>query len=116
MENLILYTSPFSKHRVGRPNDGGYVIVKLPDTYDLFISGGINDDTSFEEHFVSLYPDVPCYAFDGTINALPVPSQKINFVKKNLGATNTDTLTDLHEYMTTIKTFLRQVNIILISS
>ena len=99
MENLILYTSPFSKHRVGRPNDGGYVIVNLPGTYDLFISGGINDDTSFEEHFVSLYPDVPCYAFDGTINALPVPSQKINFVKKNLGATNTDTLTDLHEYM-----------------
>ena len=42
-----MYTSPYIKARVGRPNDGGYVICNIPIVYDCFISGGISDDESW---------------------------------------------------------------------
>jgi hypothetical protein len=106
MENLILYQSPYPKQRIGRPHDGGYVIANLPDGYDQFLSGGIAGDISFEEHFLSLYP-VPCHAFDGTVNSFPSTKAPITFVKKNLGNTNTETTTDLHEYMTGSNIFMK---------
>jgi len=53
MENLILYNTPFSKQRIGKHNDGGYVIINLPGEYDLFISGGIANDISFEKALLS---------------------------------------------------------------
>ena len=55
MEQLIVYSSSFPKKRVGRNNDGGYVITLLPETYDLFISGGISNDISFENHLLQLW-------------------------------------------------------------
>ena len=99
MENLTLYKSPFLKERIGKNNDGGYVITQLPGTYDIFLSGGISDDITFESDFLLKYPDIECYAFDGTIQSLPAENKKINFVKKNVGAFNTSFLTNLHEYM-----------------
>jgi hypothetical protein len=102
MDNLILYKSPFVKKRIGRNNDGGYVIVNLPDTYDLFISGGISDDISFEKDLLNLYPSLICYAFDGTVSNLPNNddhNSRIKFYKKNLGEINNDSLTNLHEYI-----------------
>lgn len=99
MENLILYKSPFNKKRLGKHNDGGYVIAELPGTYDLFLSGGISNDITFENDFLINYPDINCYAFDGTITSLPYKHDKINFVKKNLGNINTHEITNLHEYM-----------------
>ena len=101
MENLLLYKSPFLKKRIGKNNDGGYVVVKLPDTYDLFISGGVSDDISFEQQLLELYPALICYAFDGTISKLPNNNNnnRIKFYKKNLGETNNENLTNLHEYM-----------------
>ena len=61
MDNLILYNSPFLKQRIGKLNDGGYVIAILPDKYDLLISGGISNDISFEENLlnVSGFPPIP---------------------------------------------------------
>jgi len=97
MDSLILYKSPFLKQRIGKNNDGGYVIVNLPDSYDLFISGGISDDISFEEYLLQLYPDLICFAFDGTISDLPNNNNRIQFYKKNLGDSNSDNLTNLHE-------------------
>ena len=99
MDNLILYKAPFTKQRIGKPNDGGYVIVNLPGEYDLFISGGISNDISFEESFLTLFPEVTCYAFDGTVKSMPPTTKNINFVRKNLGNANSESLTDLHEYM-----------------
>jgi hypothetical protein len=39
MESLILYQSPYNKVRIGKDNDGGYIVCELPDNYDLFIIG-----------------------------------------------------------------------------
>lgn len=90
----MVYKSPYPKTRVGKPNDGGYVIASLPGEYDLFLSGGISNDSSFEEEFLLMYP-IECYAFDGTID---FQSNKIKFVKQNLG-NGTNHTTNLHEYM-----------------
>ena len=57
MENLILYTVPLEKERIGKPFDGGYIIYTLPGTYDICISGGIANDISFEQAIVvSFHP------------------------------------------------------------
>ena len=95
MEHFTVYECPHPKFRLGKPNDGGYVIASLPGTYDLCLSGGVLDDVSFEEQFVKVYP-IPCYAFDGTVDSIETT---IHFVKKNLAAETTDVTTNLREYM-----------------
>jgi hypothetical protein len=65
--------------RVGRHNDGGYVIPKLIiDKTDILISFGISDDWSFDAQFLSLKPDVEIHAYDHTIS-------RNYFIKKLLG-------------------------------
>jgi hypothetical protein len=97
MENLILYTVPLEKERIGKPFDGGYVIYDLPGSYDIVISGGISNDISFEQAIVEKFPCTPCMAFDGTIPNLPEDDYRIYFVKKNLGKENTESLSNLHK-------------------
>ena len=111
METLILYQSPFIKKRIGKDNDGGYVISMLPNSYDLFISSGISNDISFESNFLDLYPDIRCYAFDGTISSLPAQHNRITFFKKNLGYCNSDTLTNLHEYIENYDNIFMKIDI-----
>jgi len=105
MDSLILYELPYNKIRIGKDNDGGYIISELPDNYDLFISGGISDDISFEIDFLQKNKDkdnniIKCYAFDGTISELPLQNTtNINFIKKNLGNTETNDITNLSTYI-----------------
>ena len=96
---LTLYKAPFCRYRLGRDGDGGYIVFDLPCTYDLLLSGGVSDDISFEVAFCSLHPQVPCVAFDGTVEGLPEKHPNITFFKKNIGKANTDSLTNWHEYL-----------------
>ena len=115
MDNLTLYQSPYNKVRIGKDNDGGYVIIELPENYDLFISGGISNDISFEIDFLYKYKDkdkdniIKCYAFDGTISSLPIHNisldkhnilPNIKFIKKNLGNVENNDITNLSSYFT----------------
>lgn len=93
---LTLYKSPFKKIRLGKDNDGGYIVCDIPDIkYDVLISGGIDNDISFEKSFVQKY-NTDCYAFDGTINSIE-SNENIHFIKKNIDNLNTQTTTNLHE-------------------
>ena len=95
---LTVYKSPLPKIRIGKNNDGGYVIVDIPDIqYNTLLAGGINGDISFEEHFITKYNGIKCYAFDGTIKKLPKDNTNISFIKKNIGANNSDKLTNIHD-------------------
>ena len=86
MDDFLVYKSTYEKIRVGKDNDGGYVIANLPGEYDMLISGGISGDISFEQHFLDRYKNISrCYAFDGTVAKLPHPDDRITFIKKNLG-------------------------------
>jgi hypothetical protein len=111
METLIVYTSSFPKKRIGKENDGGYVIAELPGNYDLFISGGIADDNTFETSFLQKYTNIPCYAFDGSVSALPQPNEEIVFIKKYLGNRTNDTETNLHEYIEPYKHIFMKIDI-----
>ena len=85
---LEVFSAPFPKFRLGRDGDGGYIVSDMPGQYDMFLSGGINDDISFEEAFLEKYPDVPCVAYDGTINKLPDTKYPIQFVRENINHMN----------------------------
>ena len=92
MDALEVFKSPFEKFRLGNKGDGGYIICDIPGEYDMLLSGGVNDDISFEEAFLDKYPGVPCLAYDGTIETFPVSRHPIQFVKKNIDQNN-----NLHE-------------------
>jgi hypothetical protein len=90
---LTVYQSPVPKIRLGKDNDGGYILADV--TYPkntILVSAGIGNDSSFEEAFIEKYSQ-NCFAFDGTITDLSKPH--IEFEKKNVGLTNTDTITTL---------------------
>lgn len=94
---LTVFKSPFAKKRLGKDNDGGYIIAEIPNIkYTTLLAGGIENDISFEEDFISKY-SVQAYAFDGTINNLPKENSNIIFVKKNIGFENNDQTTNLHD-------------------
>jgi glycosyltransferase involved in cell wall biosynthesis len=93
---LTVYESPYKKVRLGKEYDGGYIICDIPNVkYNLFLSGGILDDISFEEDFCNMYPDVKCFAFDGSIDSIGIKNQNITFVKRWIG--NGESM-NLHEY------------------
>jgi len=96
---LTLYNPLMNKIRLGKDNDGGYIICEMPNiNYNILISGGIDNDVSFEESFISKYK-TKCIAFDGTINNILTENPKIIFVKKNIGSCNNDYVTNLHELL-----------------
>jgi hypothetical protein len=87
------------KERLGKDNDGGYVIAKLKGDYDLYLSCGIGGDISFDEAFCSKFPQVNGFAFDATIQNIPKLPEKMSYVSKNIDSKNTDKTTDLVSYM-----------------
>ena len=94
-ESLKCYKPTQPKIRLGKDNDGGYLIVDGY-KYDLMIGCGISNDSSFEHSFLKKYPNVPIHTYDGTINSFPNPHPKIKFTKKNIGSRNTEKTNNLH--------------------
>lgn len=123
MDHLTVYKSPYNKKRIGKNNDGGYIICEIDNNYDIFLSGGIEKDISFEIDLLKKYPELKCVAYDGTINELPINNKtrkynknkkrnitniknitandvtsRISFIKKNLGKINNDKISNLAKY------------------
>jgi hypothetical protein len=95
---LTVYKSPFTKLRLGKDYDGGYIIAEIPNVnYTILVAGGIATDISFEEGFIDKYPNIKTFAFDGTINNLPKENNNITFIKKNIGFENNEHVTNLHD-------------------
>ena len=95
---LTVFKSPFTKCRLGKDYDGGYIIAEIPNIkYTTLLAGGIENDISFEEDFINKYTIDNAYAFDGTINNLPKEISKITFIKKNIGFENTEKITNIHD-------------------
>jgi hypothetical protein len=59
---------PRSLVRVGRDNEGGYLVDPIDiDQSDVLVSFGLNDDWSFEKDFVER-KNVPLLAYDASLN------------------------------------------------
>jgi hypothetical protein len=84
--------------RIGNRHDGGYLIMTALGHYDCFLSGGVGRNTSFEQHFCKLF-DIPCLAFDHTVQKLPHPSDHITLVSKRIGNIEDDLNTNLSQYL-----------------
>jgi hypothetical protein len=56
--------------RLGRPNDGGYIVPqRIVLETECLVSLGISDDWSFDSHFLMLKRDLMIHAYDHTISA-----------------------------------------------
>jgi hypothetical protein len=98
LDTLRVYTAPGKKVRLGKDNDGGYILCAL-DGYDCFLSGGIRHDVSFEVDVLQRHPDLVCHAFDRTIELLPTPHPRIVFERRNIGAVESSEKTNLHSFL-----------------
>ncbi len=97
---LTVYQSPFPKIRIGKDGDGGYIVADVPNAkYDLLLAGGIDNDISFEEQFLTKYETSRCLAFDGTITSAPTTNPKIEYVCRNIGGVNEGNVSDLHDIL-----------------
>lgn len=95
---LTVYKSQLPKIRIGNKNDGGYIICDiLPNGYDIMIAGGVASDISFEEHLCTIYPNMKCFAFDGTVHCTVSSSScpNISFITKNISPFSDDNNTNL---------------------
>ena len=94
----LLETYAFKdKVRYGQNMDGGYVVGKV-DAYDCYVSAGVCDEESFSRDFIESmgFTKENSFAFDGTIESYPYRfTEKITFIKKNIGDRNDDKNTDL---------------------
>lgn len=82
MLTLDLYTK--EAIRLGRDNDGGYVVLKRSKPYKYLLSFGIANDVSFEQDFVRRYPSCKTYCFDPSVVELPSHVEGAVFYKKGI--------------------------------
>ncbi len=108
IETLKVFQSPYKKVRYGKNNDGGYVISFLEKgEYDLFLSAGVSDDISFEEHFLKDHENIQCIAYDGTISSFPSTNNKtIRYINKNISPEN-----NMSEYINSHKNIFLKMDI-----
>ena len=96
MKNILLpkLFQPFTCEdliRLGKDNDGGYIINKLDVLKsNELISFGIGSDTSFEEDFINLNP-VNVKTYDSTIELSMFKHYKENITSKNIKSILKDT-------------------------
>lgn len=80
----------FAKVRVGRPNDGGYVMIDDFAGVDAAYSFGISDDVSWDGQIADLGVDV--FQYDHTIEALPEDHARFFWRKLGVGPAEDEAL------------------------
>lgn len=109
---LTVYNCDYNKKRIGSKNDGGYIVFEIPNvTYDCLLSCGIENNLEFEEHFLNEYPNILCYAFDGTIDKLNSENNRILWIKKNIANYNSTLSTNLHNHLEINKNIFLKMDI-----
>ena len=88
--------------RLGRPNDGGYVMVDNFNVSggDIAYSFGINNDVSWDSDMVLRGYDV--FMYDPTIAALPKENEKFHFFKAGISG-----ITDARRSLDTLDSFIQ---------
>lgn len=95
LKNLKRYLFK-DKIRLGKGNDGGYVIAENL-KYDLFLSAGIDNDISFEIDLLKLNPELNCLAYDKQSSIDQSPLKNLEIIKKNISPNKSTDTEDLKE-------------------
>jgi hypothetical protein len=91
--------------RLGRPNDGGYVVTKKNLTkYKYLLSFGISNDVSFEKDFNTNNPNCKIFCFDPTVESLPEKVSNAKFFKLGIDSIS-------NENYKTLPDILKMLNI-----
>jgi hypothetical protein len=98
LSELIMYEPKNNKIRFGNQRDAGYAIIDGYD-YDLYISGGISTDVSFDVSFNSYRPNMKGYAFDASVGRPYDLPNNYEFISKFIGTENTNEFTNLEDYI-----------------
>jgi hypothetical protein len=86
----------FAKIRLGRPYDGGYVMIDDLEAVNACLSLGINDDVSLDLDLANR--NIPIYQYDHTISKLPEEHPHFHFIPQKIapydgdGCVSLDTL------------------------
>lgn len=110
MNRLTVYDPKLPKTRLGKVNDGGYVIVNGL-KYDCFLSCGIGYDVSFEYDFCLFNQGIESHVFDGTSRYIEDDIDGLQFHKINISDSCTETETDLKEYLEKYKNIFLKMDI-----
>jgi hypothetical protein len=89
-KSIEVYSVPYIKKRVGRNQDGGYVILdEISKNTDVLYSYGISDDWSFEEEFSNKFNCIS-RLYDHTIEIPKIENKNLIFKKEGLSSKKTD--------------------------
>jgi hypothetical protein len=110
MKILQPHKTQYPLVRYGKDNDGGYILADGLD-YDLFLSCGIGNDLSFDLMFRKFHPDIEAHAFDGTTLYIDELESGIKYHRICIGANNSETHTNLHDYLSKHKNVFIKMDI-----
>jgi len=113
IDNLKVFNFD-KKFRLGADKDGGYVIGDLDGEYDCYISAGVSDEESFSRDFINKYSTDKSvnFAFDGNITNYPYNyTDKLTFIKKNIGVINNNNECNLSFLMDTYNNIFLKMDI-----
>lgn len=84
----------FPVKRIGRDNDGGYLIVDNKFNTSTILGYGVNDDASFENQLTEHF-GINAYVFDHTIEKPPELGPRVKYVKEGISDCDEDQLKSL---------------------
>lgn len=91
----------YTKKRIGRANDGGYVIpIEIVDESEILYSYGISNDVSFDLDFVR-HKEVMVHMYDHTIDKLPYEHHTFKFHKEGVASTQMHNLDTFNNQVAT---------------
>jgi hypothetical protein len=115
LSELVVFKPKNTKIRLGGNYDSGYIMVGGYN-YDLYISGGIADAVSFDNHFYFLHPNTPGYCIDGSCNRPLNLTPDYKYIQKFIGSPTSyqspeKEFTLLHEYTENYKNIFVKLDI-----
>ena len=112
LEALKIYKSfVYSKVRLGKKRDGGYVILDGL-KYDLLLCCGMGRDISFEHALLTQQPKLHCWAYDGTLKKFKQKHKRLVYNKQNISTKNTKDTVNLHNVLDEHKNIFLKIELV----
>jgi hypothetical protein len=99
-ESLVVFETGLSKERIGRSQDGGYVVcTEACSDSEVLYSYGVSDDWSFEEEFSNRF-GCNSFLYDHTVDLESRSNSRLRFRKEGLSSSPTDQTNTFQSHIT----------------